>query len=377
MFLPNLQTFEKARTSVEGGPLRRVLIFSWLCFDPSLHSEAIQKALILCREFCLCGSAGIEAGYALLKHVIPAAATTSGQNMHDGLFRFIGMRDASQIQTQEARELLAWERYFELCKEFAAWEEIYGAAVQKVLENAEDPTEALRDLGLETVPLYTAMAEFVLSETYEWISDSLMGPEMADMEATIIFAPPEAKSAAPATNSSSVYPSFTDSQIDSVAKAISQLCSESIDEDQLSYAVGPALNDGDVHLPGLLEFDVWTKNPENATLVRDTSAKLMTKILKGELMVDGSVDTKFIATNLSASCALSAMLCRAITLPRIVLHIAALREALAYMGQDFDSEIVDIIRKKAQHGWMHFFSREELEEFENCYVSGSAILAEK
>jgi hypothetical protein len=299
--------------------------------------------------------------------VIPAATSS------DGLVRLIGTANASQL-TQEARELLAWERYFELCKEFAAWEEIYGAAVQKVLENVEEPTEALRDLGRETIPLYTAMAEFVLSETYEWISDNVMGPEMVDMEATIILAPTEADSA---NNATSVYPSFTDSQIESVTKLISQLCSESIDEDQLSYAVGPALDDGDVHLPGLLEFDIWTKNPENATLVRDTSAKLMAKILKGELKADGSVDAKLIATNLSASCTLSAMLCRAITLPRIVLHIAALREALAYMGQDFDSEIVDIIRKKAQHGWMHFFSREELEEFENCYISGSAILAEK
>eukprot|EP00890_Picochlorum_soloecismus_P002080 jgi/Picsp_1/2873/NSC_01098-R1_nuclear pore protein 84 107 containing expressed len=364
------KTFEKARTSVEGGPLRRALMFSWLCFDPSMSNEAIQKALILCRDFCLCGSGGIEAGCALLKHVIPAATSS------DGLFRLIGTTDVSQMN-QATRELLAWERYYELCKEFAAWEEIYGAAVQKVLENVEEPTEALRDLGRETIPLYAAMTEFVLSETYGWISDSLMGPEMADMEATIILAPPESNSADPATNTSSVYPSFTDSQIESVAKSISNLCSESFDEAQLSYAIGPALDDGNVHLPGLLEFDVWTKNPEHATLVQDASAKIMIQILKGELKVDGLVDTKFMATNLSVSCAVSAMLCRATTLPRIVLHIAALREALAYMGQEFDSEIVDIIRKKAQHGWMHFFSKDELEDLENCYASGSAILAEK
>jgi len=335
-----------------------------------MNEEAIRKALILCRDFCLCGSGGVEAGFALMKHVIPATTNS------DGLFRLIGTTDVSK-RSQEARELLAWERYYELCKEFAAWEEIYGAAVQRVLENVEEPTEALKDLGRETIPLYTAMTEFVLSETYEWISDNLMSPEMADMEATLILAPPEANSVDPAANTPSVYPSFTDSQIESVSKSISQLCSEAIDESKLSYAIGPSLDDGNVHLPGLLEFDIWTENPEHATLVQDTSTKIMIKVLKGELKVDGLVDTKLMATNLSASCTVSAMLCRAITLPRIVLHIAALREALAYMGQEVDSETIDIIRKKAQHGWLPFFSREELEELENCCASGSAILTEK
>eukprot|EP00889_Picochlorum_renovo_P002965 jgi/Picre1/29995/NNA_005371.t1 len=85
----------------------------------------------------------------LLKEVIPTAIGSE-----NGLLSLCS-RPEELSQFPDVVELICWERYFEILREYLLWEEIYGAAVQNMLESddKEESQKALLDLEHDTVSL--------------------------------------------------------------------------------------------------------------------------------------------------------------------------------------------------------------------------------
>jgi len=358
---------DKARETSFGGPLARAESLSWMFFDPEYSVEAFTRSVLLCQEFSLGGLHGALAGLHLLKEVIPSAADSSC------LGDLISRSDEYNLQSL-MRELASWERYFEILREYLMWEQVYGAAVEQVLANHEDEDaqQDLLSLSDDTQALFNGIIEFILVEGAGWMSSL---PDDAH-EAILILTPSGLLSANEA-EMGSAYPAFSEEETQVVCKGIDKMLTKALDSSGISHESGPAEG---LDIPGQVFVKMWSDGLIERELFDKTVIEQFTTILKEGVVVETDVDDKerrvqVLASNLSCSSLISCQLCRAICLPRLVLFVACIREALAYMGTSTSSmQNADTILKKASQGWDGLLTEAEVDDI-NSRVESSAKLS--
>ena len=356
--------------SIVGGCLGRAKALCWHCFDlPSRIVDAVQMARILCREFALSGARGIIGGMYLLHEVIPQATGS------DGLDTFLHHAEHANCLV-ESREIRGWRFYFHFMSEFAAWSDVYGEAVQQVLDSSDDPLEAtqLQALRHDTEILFNSAVDFALTEGFEWLSTEMSGVvESDDSDVAVILGPPD-EVFFDADVDASMYATFTEEEFLDVQKEVGHLATSTLSAyPGVSCQVLSLPDDGPVYLPGLVDVSLGIEDGADADL-QAASTKLISRLIKG---IDACRPKhSFTATNISGSCRNSASICRSICFPRFILQITALREALAYMGHQGDISAADTLFQKSVQGWSFLFSPEELVELERRYESGTKLLVE-
>lgn len=378
----------KAQMESLGGPLQRARSLVWLCFEEDSYVDAVRWACILCREFALGNACGVAAAVALLGEVLPEGV---GSNIIDNSSSLDGMVASEQVINpverllaaaestgggagEEAAELRAWMRFFELEIEFSSWEAVYEAAVHEMHSTGQNPSEGgLSDLARDTVPLLTAAVDFVKEGPCPWLasmpsSSSGYGGEGAAAppagEVAIVVGPDYGMNTDPSIFSGDAYPTFTSVEEQArVAAATAEALRAAAGASALTFHAGPAPQEGSVHLPGLVSLAVDCGDDD---LAQNQAAALLSLVLKGGLQSpDGSLLGPLIATNISASPEVVAYLCRSAVYPRIALKAAVLRQALAFMGHEGD-EGGDIVPKAvASDATIGLFAPHEVREIKD------------
>lgn len=370
-----MQAMEKSKMSTDGGPRRRAKTLGWLCFEEGYVSEAVQMAVSLCREFALGGSIGVDAGLYLLKEVIPTCTNCNTSMV------FLERAEMAGFVT-EARELLSWEEYFEIIREFSAWEEVYGSAVQEVLESGEDPLDVLQELGKETRPLYDAIVSFLSSNDVQWISDSIgkkSMPTNVDQAGVRIIIGQEETQGPYESGSTGLYPVWDESERNTIIESLKSYCERALNESGMFYEVSEAPDESSEHFPGLVSLTIWQEpSPaQEISTLSEVSVPVLCSILKHGIDTDQKTSVSLIATNILAHPSVSAAICRCICLPRLVLQVAALREALAYMGHNHNFEDSNKLIDSAHQAWSTMFSSKEMKDLDSCYKSGTSLLHDR
>lgn len=337
----------------------------WFFFDNSYREEAIKRAVVLCRDFSLSGIQGTMAGLHLLKEVIPTAIGSE-----NGLLSLCS-RPKELAEFPHVVELICWERYFEILREYLLWEEIYGAAVQNMLESddKEESQKALFDLEHDTVSLLNGITEFIIIEGTKWISATPYGdiPTDKKMEASIVIMPADTN-----LNDLSVYPAFSDaSQTDQACMSITKICSDIIDSDSGIYF--DAVPTDCREMPHQVLLRLWM-NTSRQDPFTDTCINVFSTILKNGIRI-GEETIDVLASSITSTHDISSAICQGCCLPRLVLPVAVLREALAYMGSTVSMENAEIILKKAEQGWRDLWSDADLSELRAHIESGSKLLS--
>jgi hypothetical protein len=244
---------------------------------------------------------------------------------------------------EEAAELRAWMQYFELEVEFSSWEAVYDAAVHEMLSTGQDPRAGgLADLARETVPLLTAAVDFLKQGPCLWLATGARSRDSTTDaaappagEVAIVVGPDYGINNDQFVLSGDAYPTFSSVEEQSrVAADTAAALRAAAGASALTFHSGPAPEEGSVHLPGLVSLAVDCGDDD---IAQNQAAALLSLVLKGGLQSpDGSPLEPLIATNVSASPAVVASLCRSAVYPRIALKSAVLRQALAYMGHAGD-----------------------------------------
>jgi hypothetical protein len=337
----------------------------WFFFDDSYREEAIKRAVVLCRDFSLSGIQGTLAALHLLKEVIPTAIGSE-----NGLLSLCS-RPEELSQFPDVVELICWERYFEILREYLLWEEIYGAAVQNMLESddKEESQKALLDLEHDTVSLLNGITEFIMMEGMEWISRTTYNDVSTakELEASIVIMPADTN-----LNDLSVYPAFSDaSQTDQICTFIAKICMGIIDSDSGIYF--DAVPTDNREMPHQVLLRLWMDKSKPDPFA-DTCISVFSTILKNGIKI-GEDTIDVLASSITSTDDISSAICQGCCLPRLVLPVAVLREALAYMGSTASMENADIILKKAEHGWRDLWSDADLSELRAHIESGSKLLS--
>jgi len=325
---------------------------SWMFFDEKYIDIAIQQSVILCRDFALGKLQGAVAGLVLLKEVIPHAADCT-----DGLSSLLSRTGTSGYM----RELASWEKYFEIVREYSLWEEVYTRVVRDVLESddTESSQQALQGLMNDTKYLFDGILEFILVEGGEWVQSS----DDNLLEATLVLAPAED----PLSADADAYPAFKEDTVIGVCESVDEFVKSQI-TDQISFETGT----GGVDMPGLIFIKMWADTPQRE--VFDTTAThIFSSLLKNGITQDNATVT-FVASNIFGT--VSSNVCQAICLPRLVLHVATLREALAYMGVSATLEDADAVIEKGKQGWDGLFNEAQKNELASLEKSGTELLTE-
>lgn len=359
-----VQFCDKSRESSLGGPIIRAQRLCWFYFSDSYIEEGIRRAVALCRDFSLSGIQGTMAALHLLKEVIPAA--TGSEN---GLLPLCSVQENS-AQSPDIAELICWERYFEILREYLLWEEIYGAAVQNMLESddKEESQKALLDLEDDTVSLLNGITEFIIIEGMKWISATPQDDVSTakELEASLVIMP--------ANNNNSdlsVYPSFSDaSQTQQVCTSITKICSGIIDSGSGIYFEASPTDSRE--MPHQVCLRLWMDKTRQDPFA-DTCISVFSTLLKNGIKV-GEDTIDVLSSSITSPHDISSAICQGCCLPHLVLPVAVLREALAYMGSTASMENADIILKKAEQGWRDLWSDADMGELRAHIESGSKLL---
>jgi hypothetical protein len=374
----------KAQMESLGGPLQRARSLVWLCFEEDSYVDAVRWACILCREFALGGACGAAAAVALLGEVLPEGVGRNDKISLDGMVaaeeamnpveRLLAAAESTAGGAgEEAAELRAWMRFFELEIEFSSWEAVYEAAVHEMQSSGQDPSGGgLADLARDTVPLLTAAVDFLKEGPCPWLASSSRGygAEGAAAspagEVAIVVGPDYGINTDALILSGDAYPTFTSvEEQSSVAAATAAALRAAAGASALTFHAGPAPEEGSVHLPGLVSLAVDCRDDD---IAQNQAAALLSLVLKGGLQApDGSVLEPLLATNVSASPAVVAYLCRSAVYPRIALKAAVLRQALAFMGHEGDEggDIVpEVVASDATIGLFAPHEAREIKELE-------------
>jgi len=352
MWVSVSQFCTNSRDSSFGGPRMRAECVSWMFFDEKYIDIAIQQSVILCRDFALGKLQGAVAGLVLLKEVIPHAADCT-----DGLSSLLSRTGTSGYM----RELASWEKYFEIVREYSLWEEVYTRVVRDVLESddTESSQQALQGLMNDTKYLFDGILEFILVEGGEWVQSS----DDNLLEATLVLAPAED----PLSADADAYPAFQEDTVIGVCESVDEFVKSQI-TDQISFETGT----GGVDMPGLIFIKMWADTPQRE--VFDTTAThIFSSLLKNGITHDNATVT-FVASNIFGT--VSSNVCQAICLPQLVLHVATLREALAYMGVSATLEDADAVIEKGKQGWDGLFNEAQKNELASLEKSGTELLTE-
>jgi len=320
---------------------------SWMFFGDTYIDDAIRHSAILCRDFALGGLQGIIAALQLLKEIIPAAA-----DCPDGLSSLISRTSA----LQEMREIASWEKYFEIVREYCLWEEVYTRVVQNVLESkdTESSQQALQGLIDDTKYLFDGILEFILIEGGEWVQSS-----DDTLETTLVLVP------ADDTADPEVYPGFHEDMILDICRLVDDFVKSEITEG-ISFEAGQTGAD----MPGLIYVRIWADVPQKETF-EATATNIFSSLLKNGITGENE-SIKFMASNIMGS--VSSNICRSICLPQLVLYVATLREALAYMGLNSTLEDADAVIEKGKQGWDGVFNEAQKNELASLEKSGTELL---
>ena len=325
------QTFcLKSMRSTFGGPLTRADSISWMFFDEKNRRDATRVGETLCRDLALCGVRGALAGLHFLRDVIPPSLE-DGQNASFPVFD-------------------AWETYFEVVREAAVWQDVFSGAVALLEANPDDPAcnEALAELSPDTLMLLEGIINLYQGGV-AWVDGQDLAegkgieePAQAQrgpLEAILVLGP-SASADAVSVDDASVYPIYDDSTLSEVCAALRHVCSTAVTSAALplSFAVGPAaeLAPPDCDLHGLACVKVTAATTETTGAVAPTGVArasfeaavvgLFCSILKNETL-------DLIATNIISSLTVSSAVCKSIVTTTLVMHIARIREALAFVGK--------------------------------------------
>lgn len=347
----------KAQETSLGGPRARAESVSWLFFGDNYIDDAVQSSVIVCRDFALGGMQGAISALHLLKEVIPEAAGCS-----DGLSTLI----SRGVVSQEMRELASWEKYFEIVREYSLWEEVYARAVEQLLDDGDDESgqQTLRGLVDDTKYLFDGIVEFILIEGGDWMVNSRS--TLGSHEATLVLMPAEDN---PLAANPDTYPVFPDDIIQQICDSIEEFTGSRIQE-KLSFETGKM----GVDMPGLVYIKIWADGPEK-DIFEDSVTNIFCNILKSGIAI-GNETMKFLAANILGPISISSRVCQAICLPQLILRVAALREALAYMGVGSSMEDASAILERGKQGWNGLFSEAQIEELSSLEISGTAMLAD-
>jgi hypothetical protein len=139
----------------------------------------------------------------------------------------------------------------------------------------------------------------------------------------------------------------------------------------LTFHAGPAPEEGSVHLPGLVSLAVDCGDDD---IAQNQAAALLSLVLKGGLQKsDGSPLEPLIATNVSASPAVVASLCRSAVYPRIALKAAVLRQALAYMGHGGDEGADVVVAAVGSDATVGLFAPHEVREIRELEAATASL----
>ena len=319
------QTFcHKAMRSSFGGPLTRADSISWMFFDEKNRQDATRAGETLCRDLALSGVRGALGGLHLLRDVIPPS-------IGDGQHTICPTFDA-------------WETYFEVVREAAVWQEVFSGAAARVEAQPDDPAcnDALTELSPDTLMLLEGIINF-FKGGLAWIdgqdagaggNDETAQVENGPLEAVLVLGP-SASADAPSIDDASVYPEYPDSALSDACAALQHVCNTIVASSSpaaLSFAVGPAaeLAPPDCDLPGLVCINITTTSGVDRASFETAAIGLFCSILKNETL-------DLIATNIVSSRAVSSAVCKAIVTSTLVMHIARIREALAFIGECGDA----------------------------------------
>jgi len=389
MSLISRKAVGKAQMESLGGPLQRARSLVWLCFEEDSYVDAVRWACILCREFALGGVCGAAAAVALLGEVLPEGVGRSpiNENSLDGMVsaeevmnpveRLLAAAESTAGGAgEEAAELRAWMRFFELEIEFSSWETVYEAAVHEIQSAGQDPSKGgLAELARDTVPLLTAAVDFLKEGPCPWLASMASSPAYVGAEGAaappagevaIVVGPDYGVNTDPSVLSGDAYPTFTSAEEQArVAAATAAALRAAAGASALTFHAGPAPEEGSVHLPGLVSLAVDCGDDDRA---QNQAAALLSLVLKGGLQSsDGSLLEPLVATNVSASPAVIAYLCRSAVYPRIALKAAVLRQALAFMGHEGDEGgdgVLEVLSSDSTIGLCAPHEAQEIKELE-------------
>ena len=368
-----------------GGPLQRARSLIWLCFEEDSYADAVRWACVLCREFSLGGPGGVAAAACLLTEILPAAIGGNDNEVEQSSPVDQLLAGAERTGADyEAAELRAWCRFFELEVEFSAWESVYETALREVQAAGEDPRSGiLSDLSEDTVPLLKAAVEFVQEGPCLWLvtapgaSDTGLSAPPPIGEIAIVVGPEQDFDGVDAlVLSGDAYPTFSSSEEQSrVAAAAAEALRAAAGGSALSFHAGPAPEEGSVHLPGLVSVAVDCGEDEAA---QTQAAALISLALKGALYqqqpTPGSSGRvgPFTATNISATPAIVADICRSAVFPRVALRMAALRQAVAFMGSLVEDG-AGVVEAVLGDGTVGLFAPEEVRELKELEAAAVAL----
>lgn len=350
------QFCDKARETAFGGPSMRAESVAWLFFGGKYIEEAIHRSVFLCRDFSLGGLQGAVAALQLLKEIIPKAA-----DCEDGLPTLLSRNAA----TDDVRELASWEKYFEIVREYCLWEEVYARAIEEVLETNDNESrhDALQGLVNDSKYLFDGILEFILVEGDGWVVSS--GENVDTQQATLVLAPAEDN---PLDPNLVEYPVFPEDVILKACSLIDDHVAPDIGE-TLSFETGKAGAD----MPGLIYLRIWADIPDKKTF-EDTVTRIFCNLLKNGISY-GSDTLSFMATNIIGPISISSKVCQSMCLPQLVLQIAVLREALAYMGLTSSLDDANAVIEKGVQGWDGLFSEAQKNQIASLEQSGTELLA--
>ena len=314
------QTFcAKSMRSSFGGPLTRADSISWMFFDEKNRRDATRALQTLCHDLTLSGVRGALAGLHLLREVIPPS---------------IG-----DVQEASCPAFDAWETYFEVVREAAVWQAVFSSAAARAEAHPDDPAcnEALAELSPDTLVLLEGIVNFY-QEGLAWIEDQDAGADGNEETAQAVDRPleavlvlgPSASADAPSIDDASVYPEYPDAALLEVVAALKHVCSSAVASSSppIEFTVGSAaeLAPPDCDLPGLACVKVTAAAGVDRASFETAAVGLFCSILKNEPL-------DLIATNIISSPTVSSAVCKAIVSATLVMHIARIREALAFIGE--------------------------------------------
>jgi hypothetical protein len=296
--------------------------------------------------------------------------------------RLLAAAESAEEAAEEAAELRAWMRFFELEVEFSSWEAVYEAAVHEMQSTGQDPSEGgLAELARDTVPLLTAAVDFLKEGPCPWLvslnresggtsADGAPAPPVG--EVAIVVGPDYGLNTDPIVLSGDAYPTFPSVEEQaSVAAATAAALGAAAGASALTFHAGPAPEEGSVHLPGLVSLAVDCGDDD---IAQNQAAALLSLVLKGGLQKsDGSPLEPLIATNVSASPAVVASLCRSAVYPRIALKAAVLRQALAYMGHGGDEGADVVVAAVGSDATVGLFAPHEVREIRELEAATASL----
>eukprot|EP00887_Chlorella_sp_A99_P007315 scaffold2.g7315.t1 len=388
---------QRSRFEVEGGPLRRAQAARWLAFSPATHAALLAHANALCREFALGGAGGAAAAWALLSEVLPAALAAGaaagsgggaaaagdegGAEEDEGINRlqaFLRARQAAaaaarrrgggeeesgaeEVVDPKAQELHAWSLLLTHETEFASWQQLYLEAVEAE-RGGGGGSGAFAALAPATAPLLEGMLWLLHSRSLAWLDQGQAPLEAgAPLELVAVVGPEEGAEAPPEVAEGAAFPRFPSAQAAgaaaaTLAAALSAAAAAHFPGLRVAAAAGPAPEG----MPGLVSVALECGGAAAA----EAGVLLLAQAVKGVLPAAGAGGPPLpplAVVNVDMPAVAVGALCRCVAVPRLALHAAALREALAYMGHEGD-EGAELVELAADAQTAPLFSQPELRE---------------